>query len=103
MGTGAVAQDFIGDHLIGISEVEIAFLHPCDRCDIQGRSNLVVQETIRQPEIVIILEIVKAEFSIKVGHRTAITFEPLEEDRRFEFDATVLFHKAIPRIHVVVP
>ncbi len=104
MGTRTEAQDLVQDDLVGVSKVEIAFLETHDRCDVQGVTDLVVQEPVGDTRVVIVLKIVPPEFNVEVGYRPSVTFEQLEEDRRFDLQLAVLvLCIAVPRVYVVIP
>ncbi len=104
MGSRTEAQDFVQDDLVGIPEIEITFLKPYDWGYIQGVTDLVVQEPVGDTRVVIVLKIVPPEFNVEVGYRPSVTFEQLEEDRRFDLQLAVLvLCIAVPRVYVVIP
>ena len=104
MCTGTIAQDFIGNQLIGIAKIKIAFLKARYGGNVQGLPPLVVQETVGDPQIIVVFKIVEPELRIEVGHRSAITLEQLKEDGGLYFHLAVLvLGKAHSRIDVIVP
>ena len=104
MGPGAKTEDLIQDDLVRIAEIEITFLKANERRDIQRVTYLVIQEPVRHPYIVIVLEIVKAELGVYISDRSAITFKPLEKDGGFYLQLAVLvLGIPVTCIYIVVP
>ena len=89
VSTGTEAQDFIQDNLVGITEVEVAFLQTSDWGYVEGIPYLVIEETIGHTNVVVVFKVVKPEFGVQIGHRPAVTFEQLEEDRRLNFQPAI--------------
>lgn len=103
MGSGTISQDFIGDDLVGISKVKIVLFETGNRGYVQRFSQLVVQKTVGQSYVVVILKVMESELGIQVCHRTSITFKPLKENGRLYFQFTVLvLGYAVARIYIVI-